>query len=326
LLAAICDAAIPTGDLQLIWDELNKSVTGYKVYRVDGGSHNLLGAATGTARYYLVNKQSGGYANQCFAVEAYVGSQTSADSSHYCYAPGATATTLSLKPSHTVTKVIWLSPSNEACSGPTPMPGSAYFKAANRDFGSAFTAFFPWLLNEKGTQSGRSVDGVYAGYEQVVWNRKGICKGGKYTVGLSYAQITAFGVAVFDLDLKTLAKHKLYSATMTLKPLQTVGFASGKTTLSSGRWCHTYVGSAGPNLTSDAPSAFGAAAVAPREASINAISLVSDWIKYGINYGFLVAPPSPPPPPYWSYPYGAPTGSDACLTKFSTPSLQLVYF
>ncbi len=287
LAAFVCDAAVGTGVLQLIWDESVKTVTGYKVYRVDGGSHNLLGAATGTARYYLVNKPSGGYANQCFAVQASVGSQTSADSSHYCYAPGGAATTLSLKPSHTVTNVAVTTSAHLTCSDVAAPAFPAYFKAANSHFGSAFTAFFPWLLHERATQvGGSSVSGVYAGNETGVWP---LCKG---TGNGAFAQFNALGVAVFDLDLKALAKHKLYSATLTLTPSQTVALASGKATLSSGRWCQAYVGGNGSLTRPFVPSAFAQSTVVPREASINVTPIVAAWVQYGINYGFIVGTPS----------------------------------
>ena len=69
------------------------------------------------------------------------------------------------------------------------------------------------------------MSGVYAGNETGVWP---LCKG---TGNGAFAQFNALGVAVFDLDLKDLAKHKLYSATLTLTPSQTVALASGKATL-----------------------------------------------------------------------------------------------
>ena len=136
LLAVVCGSAVTQGDLQLIWNDPNKNVTGYKVYRVDGGGHQLLGAST--ARYYLVKKSSEGYANLCFAVEATVGNETSKDSARYCYAPGGTATTRTLKPSHAVAQVAWTSPAGVQCTG-NPLPGSAFFKAADQDYGGAFT-------------------------------------------------------------------------------------------------------------------------------------------------------------------------------------------
>ena len=39
LAAFVCDAAVKADDLQLIWDESDKRVTGRNVYRVDGGGH-----------------------------------------------------------------------------------------------------------------------------------------------------------------------------------------------------------------------------------------------------------------------------------------------
>ena len=195
LAAFVCDAAVKAGDLQLIWDESDKRVTGRNVYRVDGGGHTLLGAAPGTARYYLVKKPSGGYAGMCFAVQALVGHQASADSAPYCYAPGATATTLSLKPSHAVTYVNlqW-----------HDIDRTAIFKTADSDFGSASTTFFPWLLKNSKEWPKQPVDGVYAGYEQVVWKRytpSPNCRG----AGAQNADVTAFARVVFPLDPKTLS-------------------------------------------------------------------------------------------------------------------------
>ena len=103
LMAVICGAAVTEGSLQLIWDESDKSANGYKVYELGAGGHKLLG--TSTARYYSVKRPSEGDANLCFAVEASVGSRTSADSSHYCYAPGATAVTRSFKPINRATRI-----------------------------------------------------------------------------------------------------------------------------------------------------------------------------------------------------------------------------
>lgn len=96
LLAAICDAAVKAGDLQLIWDGSDKTATGYNVYQVDRiGGHKLVG--TPTARYYVVKKPREGYANLCFAVAATAGKQTSPESPRYCYAPDGTATTRSFQ-------------------------------------------------------------------------------------------------------------------------------------------------------------------------------------------------------------------------------------
>ena len=320
LLAAICDAAITAGDLQLIWGESNKSVTGYKVYRVDGGGHSLLGAATGTARYYLVNKPSGGYAGMCFAVQANVGSETSPDSSHYCYGPGGTITTLSLTPSRMGTRVTWSVSAYLGCTNVNASPASAFFKAVDSEFGSAFTAFFPGLLNNKGGV----VDGVYAGNELATWTSRESCKE-KGTGPYTYAEINAFAGVLFNLG--ALTNHKLYSATLTFKPLQTVRFAHGKYTVSSGISCQASVGVPTAYLSASGPAipsaAYATAPPIPVAASMNVTSMVAFWIQYKFNEGFLVSTPAPP---YWRSSYVTPTGKSACLTKFSSPSLKLVYF
>ena len=171
LAAFVCDAAVRAGDLQLIWDESDTAVTGYNVYRVDGGGHSLLGAAAGTARYYVPKKPSGGYARMCFAVQASVGSQASADSARYCYAPGATAATRTFKPSRTLTQVTWSAPAGVTCGG-SVLFGSAFFRTVDKTFGPAFTVFFPWLTKEKWVSDTRSVNGAYGQPDaQAVANR-----------------------------------------------------------------------------------------------------------------------------------------------------------
>jgi hypothetical protein len=315
LAAFVCDAAVRAGDLQLIWDESNKTVTGYKVYRVDRSGHTLLGAATGTARYYLVKRPSAGYTNMCFAVQADTGSHASADSSHYCYASGATATTRTFKPSHTGTYV-GVAYASDQCSP------SEIYKAANRDFGSAFTTFFSWLLNEKWPS--QPVDGVYAGTEAVVWKNPPPCTSKTSVPGhhIQNAKMRAWAKVVFDLGtLAHSGNHKVYSAALTLEPLQTVSLASGKATLSRGQWCETWaiwVGTCCP----PGPTGRGSGT------SVNVVNIVQQWIWYGSTSGTEVGAFSVMP--WLRYVVGPspvfPNETYVCLTKFSTPSLQLVYF
>jgi len=55
-------------------------------------------------------------------------------------------------------------------------------------------------------------------------------------------------------------------------------------------------------------------------AAVDVTAIVSSWAsyRYRTNYGFIVANTLPP---------GAqPIVSNACMVKFSTPSLQVVYF
>jgi hypothetical protein len=334
-----CDAVAEAGDLQLIWDESDKAVTGYKVYRVDpiGAGHKLLGTvSTSYNRYYLVKKPSEGYANLCFAVAASVGNRTSADSSHYCYGPGGTATTRSFKPSHTVTQVAWTAP-NVTCGGP-PLPGSAFFRAADKYLGSAFTVFFPFLTSEQPISGRVGVSGVYAGNETAIlevdihnpnfFGQNAFCSvPNQYvlSVDTATAQVNALSGVAFDLG--ELAKHKFYSASLTLKPSQILTIRLQKrATLSNSGWCATFVAAANRewwlaplgNLTYGKS---GLVTVGSRpKASIDVTSLVSAWasVKYANNYGFIVGNPSPPGP--------SPPASQACLTKFATPSLKVWYF
>lgn len=331
LAAFVCDSAIKAGDLQLIWDESSKAATGYKVFRVDAGAHQLLGTAT--PRYFLVKKPSEGYANLCFAVQAVVGNRPSADSARYCYAPGATATTRALKASRTVTQVKWTAPTIN-CGGTTPPPGSAFFQAADKS--GSFTAFFPFLKSEQPTSGWIGVNGVYAGDETALLgvnvNTPGsalfgnvFCGTGKgYNGKTATVQVNALTGVAFDLG--DLASHKFYSAALTLESVQTLVFASGKFTLQGGGWCAVKLGAASRewrisplgNLTYAKRGAIALSAHPPAQTDVTPI--VSRWAsqKYAAAYGFIVAdllPPGPNPPT-----------SGACVTKFANPSLTVVYF
>lgn len=328
LAAFVCDSAIKAGDLQLIWDESSKAATGYKVFRVDGGGHQLLGTAT--ARYFLIKKPSEGYANLCFAVQAVVGKQTSADSARYCYTPGAAATTRSFTASRTVTQVKWSAPTINCAS--TPPPGSAFFQAADKR--GSFTAFFPFLRNEQPTSGWIGVNGVYAGDEtallSVTVNSSGIfgapfCTETKgYTGKTATVQVNALTGVAFDLG--ELARHKFYSAALTLESVQTLVYASGKFTLQGGGWCAMKLGAANRewrisplgNLTYNKRGALTLGSHPPAQTDVTPI--VSTWAsqKYAASYGFIIAGllvPGPNPPT-----------SEACLTKFANPSLTVVYF
>ena len=188
------------------------------------------------------------------------------------------------------------------------------------------------MTNEQPTSGRIGVSGVYAGTEAAVMAiniHQPSAPFGGYFCSVpknmrAVAEITALSGAAFDLG--DLANHKLYSAALTLTSSQTVVFASGKATLSNGGWCVIFIGVANKewwisplgNLT------FGSAgrmSVASQpKAAIDVTSIVSGWEKYQYraNYGFIVAGSLPP---------GAqPPVSTACLTKYSTPSLQVVYF
>ena len=333
LAAFVCDAAVRAGDLQLIWDEPNKAATGYKVFRVDAGAHQLLGTAT--PRYFLVKKPPEGYANLCFAVQAVVANRPSADSARYCYAPGATATTRALKASHIVTQVSWSTPTGINCGGPS-LSGSAFFQGADKVYGSDFTAFFPFLRSAS-PNSGRATvsNGVYAGSEAALLKVNVKQPDGSNLFGGSSfcsvppngtATVEANAVAGVAFDLGDLASHKFYSAALTLESVQTLVVASGKAVLQGGGWCAVKLGAASRewrisplgNLTYAKRGAIALSAHPPAQTDVTPI--VSRWAsqKYAASYGFIVAGvlvPGPHPP----------TG-EACVTKYASPSLKVVYF
>ncbi len=112
----------------------------------------------------------------------------------------------------------------------------------------------------------------------------------------------------------------MYSATLTLEPLQTVSLASGKVTSSRGQWCELWVGiSQGPVVRGSGTS-------------VNVIDVVQPWIWYGTSSQYGTTPQwgvvgEFSVTPWLVYPAPSfPSETHACLTKFSTPSLQLVYF
>ena len=102
LLAAICDADVKAGGLQLLWNDRATKLDGYKIYRGSGDSRKLvLTLSNGPSpKYGAISKPSGGYDHACYAVTAYLGSRESAPSAAYCVQPGATAQTATFAPAH----------------------------------------------------------------------------------------------------------------------------------------------------------------------------------------------------------------------------------
>ena len=117
------------------------------------------------------------------------------------------------------------------------------------------------------------------------------------------------------------------TASLTLKPSQTVRSASGKFRLSGAAWCATLAGAASQQWW---PSPIGkltyvkpdSVMLKSQPASpVDVISIVSNWSSsIWANDGFILGGTFPKAilqnqPNAW-----------ACLTKFTTPSLQVTYF
>jgi hypothetical protein len=102
-----CKAVFPLGQLVLVWSWPGHTpLTGYRVYRVDGGQRTLVGSQTqgdGKAPYTIFIFQTvptGGYAGECFAATAYSGGVESPLSAQFCVGGRSVVQVATLPASH----------------------------------------------------------------------------------------------------------------------------------------------------------------------------------------------------------------------------------
>ncbi len=100
-----CTAGLQAGMLALVWNCANCKVDGYRLYRVDGGRHDLQPsggayASDATVTLALLSAPSDGFNGKCYAVTAYKGANESALSNWGCAGAGSTATTTTLSAAH----------------------------------------------------------------------------------------------------------------------------------------------------------------------------------------------------------------------------------
>jgi len=100
-----CTAGLQAGLLALVWNCPSCKVDGYRLYRVDGGRHDLQpsNGAYGndaTVTLALLSPPSDGFNGKCYAATAYKGSNESALSNWACAGSSSTATTVTLSPSN----------------------------------------------------------------------------------------------------------------------------------------------------------------------------------------------------------------------------------
>lgn len=233
------------------------------------------------------------------------------------------------KPKGVTTVVYFTAPTIECKQGQT-LTGAQIFKAIDTDAGSAFTAIVPVILTAFGPTGLAPINEprVIAGTETAILGYDVKHAGGGPWWGAGYCprsapratvQVKARAGVLFDL--KSLANHKVYSATLTLEPSQTVNFGSGRFTLSPGGRCHILVAAADQKWTGDLTySRPGLVRLEnqPTDA-VDVTKLVSSWASHADanDYGFIIAS---------DLPSSAPVASNACLTRFATPSLKVVYF
>ena len=102
-----CAAALPAGQLALVWNCAGCKVDGYHLYRVDILPQKALpanGAYSNDAKVTLalLEPPAGGFTGKCYAVTAYRGSLESSMSNAYCAGSGSTMATVTLQPEHTL--------------------------------------------------------------------------------------------------------------------------------------------------------------------------------------------------------------------------------
>jgi hypothetical protein len=102
-----CSAALPAGQLALVWTCHGCKVNGYRLYRVDNGQRTLLPANGAYASDALVTlallePPGDGFNGKCWAVAAYNGSNESQLSNGWCAGAGSTMSSMTLQPGHAV--------------------------------------------------------------------------------------------------------------------------------------------------------------------------------------------------------------------------------
>jgi len=148
--------------------------------------------------------------------------------------------------------------------------------------------------------------------------------------------MNAFAGVTFDTDTKGWRRgYTVYSVNLTLTALQTVTLASGKPKLSDGGWCSIWVrAGAVPWWLGPTGNLWGMTegqvkvVSRPEAGTIDVTSVMAAFNPRGtfiLPYGIiLTSPDTPGNAPQNNY--TVPNATNTCLTKFSTPSLQVVYF
>jgi hypothetical protein len=106
-----CTAGLPSGMLALVWNCLNCTVDGYRVFRVDGGRREPVAIpANGSAvTAALLDAPQGGFVGRCYAALAYRGTNESELSNAYCASGGSVMNTVTdnLAPDHVRSSMAW---------------------------------------------------------------------------------------------------------------------------------------------------------------------------------------------------------------------------
>jgi hypothetical protein len=334
ITSAACDASVRAGKLQLLWDEPQGKIDGYKIFRVDGQRHVLISSSrNGIApAFSLIVKPRDGWKGKCYTVAAYAGSNQSADSAEYCVTSAAIATQKLLAADRLASLIHWTVPSLfKGCRGYAPAGQLSPRQVFSMTQPSGYTSFFPWLAGFTDPElvgSTRQLNVAYAGVQAyslttgVDGNFVTSCPANGNTIA-GYAEVTArTGI---DFNLRGLSGHKVYSATLSLDSPQALRNAGAKFLPANGYSCATSLAVAQSAwwkagempYIQQGQASFGLAAVP--SLTLDVTPIVGQWAGNNDNgdYGFILRS---------HLEDGSPVQSFACMTKYANPRLNVVYF
>jgi hypothetical protein len=350
---SFCDGVIRGGGIMLAWKGDTSVPSTYTIYRVDGGRHDLVIAVYTT--WAALSKSKGPFAARCYEVAATLGTLASRPSGRWCAGRDSTPTVKTFTPSQfssLSTRRVGLERGNDACG--LNIQGSKILPGLKSLFGPLFASVFSWigagidtgntaLPWTKTTQSSVLEVGAMGSTFVIDSSTQAFsflqCGTlGSYHTTKNYASAYAsVGVA---FPLRELSARRVFSATLTMGMGQSTVTRSGKLTHISGTSARTgdtlCVRDADPAVSPWWNAAdLNLWAYRSKKASFalgpgvsvraDVTSIVQTWANdrdAGDN-GFILrgnldptAPPGVLPSP----------GLAACMTQYTTPKLDVVYF
>jgi hypothetical protein len=327
LLATICDAAVKSGELQLLWNDKATALDGYKIYRVDGGRHAVVTTTTNgaTPKYGVVSRPNGGYKGACYAVTAYQGARESAQSSRYCVQSGSTASTETFSPAHVRSYVTVSNPGIvDLNNNNATLPLSTLLSWLHK---SGFDTLIPSQVADSGHAS--SVNGTaYVGY-QYAFVHETVPTGGEFYSGTDHGWVKIASRGGYDFNLSKLANRKIYSATLTLNVSQTVRDASSHTRFATSDYSCADLYWLGKDFwwSQSGPLnnviAGGKLSMQPGPSvTVDMTPVVANWAAAGDqrDYGFILSNSIA------DVNASTPYADLACFTKYYNAQLKVIYF
>ena len=351
---SFCEGVIRDGGMMLAWKTGTPALGGWnKVYRVDGGRHDLV--VTVSTNWAALSKSKGPFAGRCYEVVVSLGTLESRPSGRFCASRDATATVKTFTPSQSSslsTTRVGLQRGDDACG--QNIQGSKILSGLNSLFGPLFASVFSWI----GT-------GIDTGNTALPWTKT--TQGSVLEVGAlgSTFEINSSTQAFSFLDCGTLGSYhttknyasayasvgvafplgglsgrRVFSATLTMGMGQSTVTMSGKLAHISGTSTRTgdylcvreadpavapWWNAADLNLWGYRSQKASVALGPGVSVQADVTSIVQTWAgdhDAGDN-GFILRGNLDPTTPPGVLP--AP-GLAACMTQYTTPKLDVVYF